>query len=122
MHNCAGNFLPHGPLGRLVGLQATHGSDRRQVTRNSCLEQLDEFMVHELVLVANIQAYDPNFTQVFLELGRELVAVRALHDKDDVCPFQQFGCDRILGIVIEAGRRCINARPVGKDMLRSRAA
>ena len=40
-----------------------------------------------------------------------------LHHKDEVGPLQQLWGDRVLGIMVEAGRGSLDAGPIGKDLL-----
>ena len=47
--------------------------------------------------------------------------MRFLHDEDDVGPLDQFGGQRILGVVVCPGRRDFDVRPGRKDLFGGRA-
>src|SRR5688500_11268234 len=76
----AATAIPSGRLRRV--------SERRQVARNLGLEQADQIRIHEFELLRYVEADDALVAQVFLELGRQLGAVRPLHDDDRLRPLQ----------------------------------
>lgn len=89
--------------------------------RNLGLQQTDELRIHELVFIRDIKANDSSLHQMGFELGRELGAVRALHDEDDVRPLQQLRRNRVVGVGFQAGRGRLDTGPVCKDLLGGRA-
>lgn len=95
---------------------------RWQVTRNPSLEQRDEFRIHEPKVVRDVQADDSLSAKVSLEARCELGLVARLHDENEVCPCKKLGCHRDVRIRSQAGRSGLYARPVGEDLLGSRAA
>ena len=56
------------------------------------LEQLDEFRVHEVILVWNFQADDPLIFQEGPKLLRDFASMALLHDKDNLGPLNQLRC------------------------------
>src|SRR5687768_15662387 len=68
------------------------------------LQQPDQRRIHVFEFVRNVEADDPLRFEIRLELLRQLVAVRALHDEDDLCPLEQLGRNRCPGFRIETGR------------------
>src|SRR3546814_9136600 len=68
------------------------------------LKQCDQLRLHEREVVRDREADDTSAAQVRLELGRELRAVHALHDKDDVCPGQELRRDGSGSVVAQACR------------------
>jgi hypothetical protein len=51
------------------------------VTGNLGLEKADEIWVHERELIRDLEANHTRFAQIWLELGRQFGAMRALHEK-----------------------------------------
>lgn len=74
-------------------------------------QQGDQLGLHEIVVVGDVQAYDAGPLQMGLEPALEFGAVRALHDEDDVGPFEVVGRHQLLCIRSQAGRGGFHARP-----------
>jgi hypothetical protein len=89
----------------------------RKETADLGFEQLDETRLHVRELVWNAETDDPLTGDLRLEPCLKLGLVVSLHDKDEICPVQQFGCDWVFCVMSEAGRRALYAWPGGEDLL-----
>lgn len=78
---------------------------------HSLFQQCDQFGLHEIVVVGDIQADDAGPLQMGLEAVLEFGAVRTLHDEDDVGPVEVVGGDRLVRIRCQTGRGGLHARP-----------
>lgn len=68
------------------------------------LQQIDQLRLHELVVVGNPQDDDVLAPELIPELLRDPVAMVAFHHDDRVGPFDQVAGERLLGVVVGAGR------------------
>ncbi len=85
-------------------------------------EQRDEFGLHVLVVVRNVEDGDLFAAESVAELAIQAFAVDRFHDHDEVGPFQLFLAEGNEGVVIEAGGVDFDARVVRKDSFRRWAA
>lgn len=84
---------------------------------NPGLEQPDEYGRHEGVVVRDVEADHLFILEVSAEARRELRPVGPLHDEDDVCPFDEFGRARDVGIRAEPGRCDLEVWAAREDLL-----
>lgn len=75
------------------------------------LQQRHQFGLHEGVVVGDVEADDAGALQMGLEAALEFGAVGALHDEDDVGPFDQFGGAFLLRIGGQAGGGGLDTGP-----------
>lgn len=74
-----------------------------QVRIDLCLEEVDQFGLHVIEKVGDIE-YDKFRAKIYVgELFSDECPVQVLHHKDLICPFQQFGSDLVGGGVGYAG-------------------
>jgi hypothetical protein len=97
-------------------------SETGQVAGNLGLEYANQFRVHELVLVRDVQADDTLVAQVWFELGRQLRAMGVLHDKDKVSPLQKLRRNRTVCVEADARGGSLDAGPISEYLLRGRTA
>lgn len=89
---------------------------------HACLEQSNQAGVHELIFIWDIEANDPLALQRTVEPLLELVTMRPLHNYDEVCPLNQFGCQRVAGVVVGSGGHDLNIGSLRENLFRGRAA
>ena len=77
-------------------------------------QQLDELEVHVLILIGDVETDDAFVFQPWLELGSEFRSMGRFHNKDDVCPFEEFGGNGAVRITADSGRSGFNIGPGGK--------
>ena len=82
---------------------------------HSVLEQSNQFIVHVLVIVRDIQADDSLLVQVLFEPFLQSVAMGFFHHKDVLRPFDQFRCCWDRGIFVEPGRSNVKTLHTGED-------
>lgn len=75
------------------------------------LQQRHQFRLHEGVVVGDVEADDAGALQMGLEAALQFGAVGALHDEDDVGPFEVVRRDRLLRIGCQAGGGGLDAGP-----------
>ena len=81
------------------------------------LQQRHQFGLHEGVVVRDVEADDAGAPQLGLEAAQQPGAVGALHDEDDVGPFDQFGGALLLRIGSQAGGGGLDAGPCREHLL-----
>lgn len=86
------------------------------------LEQIDEFRLHEGIVVRDVEADDSRVLEVAFEAFGQPRAVGFFHDDDDVGPFDQFSGAGVVGVGIQAGGGDFEVRARGEDVLGGRAA
>jgi hypothetical protein len=81
------------------------------------LQQRDQFRLHEVVVVGDVEADDALVLQPAAQAAPEPGAVGALHDEDEVCPVEVVGRHRLLRIGRQAGGGGLDAGTAGEDPL-----
>ena len=94
----------------LVLLPRRHDSCSK-ISGHLCLQQCDERWVHECIVVWNIQTDQAFALERRSVSGLYFRAMRLFHDEDDVGPFDQFGGQGVLGVVVRAGGRDFDVWP-----------
>ena len=85
--------------------------------RHLLLQHGHQFRLHEGVVVGDVEADDAGTLQMGLEAALEFGAVGALHDEDDVGPFNQFRGACLLRIRRQAGGGGLDTWVMGEDFL-----
>ena len=81
------------------------------------LQQRDQFRLHEVVVVGDVEADDALALQPAAEAALEPGAVGAFHDEDQVGPVEVVGRCRLLRIGRQAGGGGLDAGAGGEDAL-----
>ena len=97
-------------------------SPTSEVRRDLALQNLDQFRIHEAVVVGDAEDGDPGVSKVRHKPPADLALVPLLHHQDEIRPFEVFGGEAFFGIGLEAGRCDAHSRPVAEYVLRRGAA
>ena len=81
------------------------------------LQQRHQFGLHEIVVVRDVEAEDAGAFEPGFEAALQPGAVGALHDEDQVGPFDQFGGALLLRIRGQAGGGGLDAGAGREDAL-----
>lgn len=93
-----------------------------EVGRDAGFEEGDEGRVHVFVVVGDAQGDDALGVELGFEFFAELVPVCIFHDEDELGPLDEVGCERVFGVVVQAGGESLDAGVIGEDLLGGGAA
>ncbi len=80
----------------------------RQMSCHARFQEPDQFGVHELIVIRYIETYNALAAERTTEALLNLAPVNPLHDDDAIRPFDEIIGQRLLCVIVGAGRRDLN--------------
>lgn len=93
-----------------------------QQFRDHRFESGYQFRVHELIVVRDTQADNSLLVEILFEFPLKPVLVSLLHDKDNFRPEDEFWCQYVYGVRIQACRHHFKIGMIPEDFLSCRAS
>ena len=70
------------------------------MTTHARLQQANEAIIHERVVIRDVETNDPFAVEVAAKMLLNLVSVTPLHDDNNVGPSHQLSGKRVFGVVV----------------------
>lgn len=98
------------------------GASILHISGHSILQKLDQFRLHEVIVIGNVEDSKFLFFEKIAKPLGNLVPVRFLHDKNCVCPFDQITANWSFCVGVRSGADSFNIPILSENCCGSRTS